>query len=108
MQAEQNEERELYETKEEKRNKRRKMADHVNEMGFRNGKTGEIREAGQIYRKRFLTDTMENTMSTSDLVTLSVCDKENIECMYGRCDSLWSWILPQKITLFHGVNWSLC
>lgn len=48
-------------------NKRRRMGDDVKVFLHRddvstviNGKTGEVRKAGQIYRKRFLTDTMEN------------------------------------------------
>ncbi|KAF3854209.1 hypothetical protein F7725_022264 [Dissostichus mawsoni] len=112
-----------------------------------NGKSGEIRRSGQIYRKRSLTDTMENLhklylsenpsltisrsqfckhrpfwivspkvqdretcackihenftnklkklrqlgvtscTSPSDLVTSTVCDRNNIECMYKRCST---------------------
>lgn len=159
-----------------KTNKRRKMGDLVKVFLHRddvstiiNGKTGEIRKAGQIYRKRFLTDTMENlhkkflsenpnlnvsrsqffklrpfwimrpritdretcackihenftskvqklhqigvtnTMSTTDLVALSVCDKENIECMYGRCEACKDRTFPVVVdptTKNNTVSWS--
>lgn len=158
------------------RNKKSKMVDHVKVFLHRddvstviNGKTGEIRKAGQIYRKRFLTDTIENlhkkflsenpnlkvsrsqffklrpfwivrpkvtdretcackihenfaskvktlhqiglinTMSTSDFVALSVCDKGNMECMYGRCEACKDRAFPVIVdptTKNNIVSWS--
>lgn len=52
------------------------MGDHIKVFLHRddfftvtNGKTGEVKKPGQIYRKRFLTDTVEDLTLTVFLST---------------------------------------
>lgn len=146
------------------RSQRRKMSDNVRLFLNRddvstliNGKLGEVRKGGQIYRKRFLSDTMGNlhkrflkenpglnvsrsqffklkpfwivrpkvtdretcackihenfsskvkkmhhlgmihTLSVTDVVASSVCDSENIDCMYGRCEACKDRTFPANV-----------